>query len=785
MSSKIREKRTTVIGELCDTNDVYDGGYDEKSVSYNAKKRNAGTLKKFQRKPEDLKKRKKNWKHEKTKKGKTSDSDISLCGDFKIMLSRLIGMCHKKVQKEHRLEWKEKLRSNLLESRDNILARAREKRQLARMNAQIVDLIPSNSCDDISPLSFFLPKDNNDIRVRKNANPKAAIICTDATQSPERPESTTITREKSKCHDKGITFKFRKSNGSQYSQTIEPSLYLEGTHQARPPHTATVFLRSHFFTEDEQNLTYVPYFGDDDKEDVVSDVFDINKREEMLKKGPDYQASYISSIIDEIIKLFWTEYKEKRFDRKFIYKKDMIQQEFNDILATFMHLDSDRIHDRHCIFFENESMNGFREDEQNKTGDSQLEQSGTYVKKNSNTKTMVEYQDLMDSYRNLFCRRCFTYDCNFHGNLEKPDIELQGELALAKEREGHWDKLNLSYGQCIPIQKEKNESIVDSNLDSSENENENDVFAKNSALDPFQKSACKRIFQIFQGDIWKIAKVIGAHPDVVKKFIAEQDYKLNAPKHLDSIIMKLKQKKSKGKYDKWSMRNYNPKWLQRIMKAEIHPAFQPCNHTGPCSESNCSCVQNSYFCTKHCVLGEKSKNFFRGCNCKSGCNTNACPCFAAGRECDPDLCHSCGAGTDPPNARAVAQLCRNDNIGMRRHAHLLLAESSIKDAGWGIYTKYALKKGDYVHEYIGEVISQEEAERRGRVYDKVNRSYLFNLTSDFVVDASRKGNKTRFINHSSKPNCRTKMMNVNGDIRIGLYAQEDIEPQTEVRFLTL
>ena len=78
------------------------------------------------------------------------------------------------------------------------------------------------------------------------------------------------------------------------------------------------------------------------------------------------------------------------------------------------------------------------------------------------------------------------------------------------------------------------------------------------------------------------------------------------------------------------------------------------------------------------------------------------------------------------------------------------------------------------------MISHEEAERRGQIYDKVNRSYLFNLSGDLVVDATRKGNKTRFINHSSKPNVIPKIMIVNGDNRIGMFASEDIEPQSEV-----
>lgn len=148
----------------------------------------------------------------------------------------------------------------------------------------------------------------------------------------------------------------------------------------------------------------------------------------------------------------------------------------------------------------------------------------------------------------------------------------------------------------------------------------------------------------------------------------------------------------------------------------------------------------------------------------------------------PDLCRTCGACADPPQQPANKQRCRNDNISMRRHAHLLVAASSIQTAGWGLYTKHALKKGDFIHEYIGEVISQEEAERRGIIYDKEGSSYLFNLSSDFTVDATRKGNKTRYANHSSSaPNCEAKMIRVNGDMRIGLFAKVDIDAQTEVR----
>ena len=43
-----------------------------------------------------------------------------------------------------------------------------------------------------------------------------------------------------------------------------------------------------------------------------------------------------------------------------------------------------------------------------------------------------------------------------------------------------------------------------------------------------------------------------------------------------------------------------------------------------------------------------------------------------------------------------------------------------------------------------------------------------------IIDAGPKGNLCRFMNHSCDPNCETTKWNVNGDIRVGLFATRDI-----------
>lgn len=87
-----------------------------------------------------------------------------------------------------------------------------------------------------------------------------------------------------------------------------------------------------------------------------------------------------------------------------------------------------------------------------------------------------------------------------------------------------------------------------------------------------------------------------------------------------------------------------------------------------------------------------------------------------------------------------------------------------------------IKEGQFVIEYVGEVIDQEECDRRLKknASDQISNFYFLNLDKDLVIDAGPKGNLARFMNHSCEPNCVTQKWVVNNATRVGLFALKDI-----------
>merc|ERR1712100_923447 len=60
--------------------------------------------------------------------------------------------------------------------------------------------------------------------------------------------------------------------------------------------------------------------------------------------------------------------------------------------------------------------------------------------------------------------------------------------------------------------------------------------------------------------------------------------------------------------------------------------------------------------------------------------------------------------------------------------------------------------------------------------------YIISIGNSKYVDATRKGNLGRFINHSCNPNCIPEIWHVNGQRCVGIFAKKDIRPGEEVTF---
>lgn len=124
-----------------------------------------------------------------------------------------------------------------------------------------------------------------------------------------------------------------------------------------------------------------------------------------------------------------------------------------------------------------------------------------------------------------------------------------------------------------------------------------------------------------------------------------------------------------------------------------------------------------------------------------------------------------------------------------RMKKLVLGRSSIHS--WGLFAGEDIEAGDMVIEYVGEIIRHSVANVRERKYELALRaqgskemasSYFFRLDADLVVDATHKGNLSRFINHSCDPSCLARVLTLDGARRIVMYTRRDIRRGEELTY---
>ncbi|XP_076646596.1 nuclear receptor binding SET domain protein isoform X2 [Halictus rubicundus] len=161
-------------------------------------------------------------------------------------------------------------------------------------------------------------------------------------------------------------------------------------------------------------------------------------------------------------------------------------------------------------------------------------------------------------------------------------------------------------------------------------------------------------------------------------------------------------------------------------------------------------------------------------------------------DCDAEWEIPCAPGTDclnrillvecSPGVCPAGLKCNNQAFVRRQYPAMEPFHTAAR--GWGLRSLEHIKAGQFVIEYVGEVIDEAEYKRRlHRKKELKNENFYFlTIDNNRMIDAEPKGNLSRFMNHSCSPNCETQKWTVNGDTRIGLFALCDIEPGEELTF---
>ncbi|XP_074325216.1 histone-lysine N-methyltransferase CLF-like [Apium graveolens] len=364
--------------------------------------------------------------------------------------------------------------------------------------------------------------------------------------------------------------------------------------------------------------------------------------------------------------------------------------------------------------------------------------SSSFLKKDPNVPSRT--------FNTPFCRQCFILGCRLHRSAQNVifPAEKQRPMRLAVEEQKSCESGTTSEKSLL----KKALEICDQN---SEN-----VLAREAdkGVDPLAENCA-------EGDVQKMGTQRGGKSSFVRK----------------------RGKVRCSKFTKKSSSYSSVRSRISVKKGELNHHYEPCGCKSACGK-DCLCLLNRTHCEKYCGCPKSCKNRFRGCRCaKRQCRTRQCSCVAASRECDPDVCRNCfigcGDGTcGAPPQKEKGYNCMNMRLLQNQHQKVLVAISDV--SGWGAFIKNACEKDECIGEYRGELITHKEADKRGRIYDLMNSSYLFDLNDQYVLDALRMGSKLRFANHDSNPNCYAKILLVDGDHRIGIFAGKNLSPGQEL-----
>lgn len=269
--------------------------------------------------------------------------------------------------------------------------------------------------------------------------------------------------------------------------------------------------------------------------------------------------------------------------------------------------------------------------------------------------------DVSKSFISKFCGRCFTYNCILHEVASRP-----------KPRQRvFYDNIEKGSDTCGSkcFKNNNNDAAAEMHL----NLIQEDTWTQSD------RTVFGALHECFTGRYCIISEVMQT-----KTCQQVRDFAILNLNEIHSPIIKRKSSSENHELKKRSTQETT----MLGEKANDDPHYKPCECFGRCS-AGCPCFDENRLCEKFCGCSiDKCSQRFVGCRCKAQCATNQCGCFCASRECDPDLC-KCNI-----NNKNSDKCCKNVSIQRRMKKHLLLGKSDV--AGWGIFAKTAIEKGEFI-----------------------------------------------------------------------------------------
>ena len=143
----------------------------------------------------------------------------------------------------------------------------------------------------------------------------------------------------------------------------------------------------------------------------------------------------------------------------------------------------------------------------------------------------------------------------------------------------------------------------------------------------------------------------------------------------------------------------------------------------------------------------------------------------------------------PPGARASRPLLNpgsvlsqnsnanplySDQIRQAVTANIYIGKVS-DQVGFGVFAAEEIQPGQMIGEYTGLARLKKESD--------CSNAYIFNYVHNAIIDASKRGNSMRFVNHSSRnPNASYKRVFVDGVEHVIFLAERQIAVDEQILF---